>query len=138
MIQQKKPYRFSDDTVITEQNIRQIGELIALGSVRTRMIHSTRDLYYVFQNLYKDIYCHTERIILTKTAHLRQMALRRVLGYNYNKRAAARRDQAPVSKPDSLTKTNRNLSVKPSAENGGNRADPLAICHRYFSSSRAF
>ena len=79
MIQQKKTYRFSDDTVITEQNIRQIGELIALSSVRTRMIHSTRDLYYVFQNLYKDIYCHTERIILTQTAHLRQMALRRVL-----------------------------------------------------------
>ena len=60
MIQQKKIYRFSDDTVITEQNIRQIGELIALSSVRTRMIHSTRDLYYVFQNLYKDIYCHTD------------------------------------------------------------------------------
>ena len=116
--------------MITEQNIRKIGELIALSSVRTRMIHSTRDLYYVFHKLYKDIYCHTERIILTQTAHLRQMALRRVLGYN--KRAAARRDQAPVSKPDSLTKTNRNLSVKPSAENGGNRADPLAICHRYF------
>lgn len=38
------------------------------------------------------------RIILTKKAHLRQMALRRVLGYN--KRAAARRDQAPVSKLD--------------------------------------
>ena len=38
------------------------------------------------------------------------MALRRVLGYN--KRAAARRDQAPVSKTDSLTQTNRNLSVK--------------------------
>ena len=55
MIQQKKIYRFSDDTVITEQNIRKIGELIALSSVRTRMIHSTRDLYYVFQNLYKDI-----------------------------------------------------------------------------------
>ena len=52
MIQQKKTYRFSDDTIITEQNIRQIGELIALSSVRTRMIHSTRDLYYVFQNLY--------------------------------------------------------------------------------------
>ena len=64
------------------------------------------------------------------------MTLRRVLGYN--KRAAVRRDQAPVSKPDSLTQTNRNLSVKPSAENGGNRADALAICHRYFSSSRAF
>ena len=76
------------------------------------------------------------RIILTKKAHLRQMALRRVLGYN--KCAAARRDQAPVSKPDSLTQTNRNLSVKPSAENGGNRADPLAICHRYFSSARDF
>ena len=60
MIQQKKIYRFSDDTIITEQNIRQIGELIALSSVRTRMIHSTRDLYYVFQNLYKDIYCHTD------------------------------------------------------------------------------
>ncbi len=60
MIQQKKTYRFSDDTIITEQNIRQIGELIALSSVRTRMIHSTRDLYYVFQNLYKDIYCHTD------------------------------------------------------------------------------
>ena len=60
MIQQKKSYRFSDDTVITEQNIRKIGELIALSSVRTRMIHSTRDLYYVFQNLYKDIYCHTD------------------------------------------------------------------------------
>ena len=60
MIQQKKIYRFSDDTVITEQNIRQIGELIALSSVRTRMIHSTRDLYYVFQKLYKDIYCHTD------------------------------------------------------------------------------
>ena len=37
-----------------------IGELIALSSVRTRMIHSTRDLYYIFQNLYKDIYCHTD------------------------------------------------------------------------------
>ena len=60
MIQQKKTYRFSDDTIITEQNIRKIGELIALSSVRTRMIHSTRDLYYVFQNLYKDIYCHTD------------------------------------------------------------------------------
>ena len=60
MIQQQKTYRFSDDTIITEQNIRQIGELIALSSVRTRMIHSTRDLYYVFQNLYKDIYCHTD------------------------------------------------------------------------------
>ena len=36
------------------------------------------------------------RIILIKTARLRQMALRRVLGYN--KRAAARRNQAPVSK----------------------------------------
>ena len=60
MMQQKKTYRFSDDTVITEQNIRQIGELIALSSVRTRMIHSTRDLYYVFQRLYKDIYCHTD------------------------------------------------------------------------------
>ena len=32
------------------------------------------------------------------------MALRRVLGYN--KRAAVRRDQAPVSKPDSLTQIN--------------------------------
>ena len=60
MIQQQKTYRFSDDTVITERNIRQIGELIALSSVRTRMIHSTRDLYYVFQRLYKDIYCHTD------------------------------------------------------------------------------
>ena len=60
MMQQKKTYRFSDDTIITEQNIRKIGELIALSSVRTRMIHSTRDLYYVFQNLYKDIYCHTD------------------------------------------------------------------------------
>ena len=60
MIQQKKTYRFSDDTVITEKNIRRVGELIALSSVRTRMIHSTRDLYYVFQNLYKDIYCHTD------------------------------------------------------------------------------
>ena len=62
MIQQKKTYRFRDDTVITEQNIRQIGELIALNSVRTRMIHSTRDLYYVFQCLYKDIYCHTDNL----------------------------------------------------------------------------
>ena len=60
MIQQQKTYRFSDNTVITKQNIRKIGELIALSSVRTRMIHSTRDLYYVFQRLYKDIYCHTD------------------------------------------------------------------------------
>lgn len=60
MIQQQKTYRFSDDTVITEQNIRQIGELIALSSVRTRMIHSTRDLYYVYQNLYKDVYCRND------------------------------------------------------------------------------
>ena len=60
MIQQQKTYRFSDDTVITEQNIRQIGELIALSSVRTRMIHSTRDLYYVCQNLYKDVYCRND------------------------------------------------------------------------------
>ena len=36
MIQQKKNYRFSDDTVITEQNIRKICELIALSSVRTQ------------------------------------------------------------------------------------------------------
>lgn len=60
MIQQQKTYRFSDDTVITEQNIRQIGELIALSSVRTRMIHSARDLYYVYQNLYKDVYCRND------------------------------------------------------------------------------
>ena len=60
MIQQQKTSRFSDDTVITEQNIRQIGELIALSSVRTRMIHSTRDLYYVYQNLYKDVYCRND------------------------------------------------------------------------------
>ena len=60
MIQQQKNYRFSDDTVITEQNIRRIGELIALSSVRTRMIHSTHDLYYVYQNLYKDIYCRND------------------------------------------------------------------------------
>lgn len=60
MIQQQKTYRFSDDTVITELNIRKIGELIALSSVRTRMIHSTRDLYYVYQNLYKDVYCRND------------------------------------------------------------------------------
>ena len=60
MIQQQKTYRFSDDTIITEQNIRQIGELIALSSVRTRMIHSARDLYYVYQNLYKDVYCRND------------------------------------------------------------------------------
>ncbi len=64
MIQQKKTYRFSDDTVITEQNIRQIGELIALSSVRTRMIHSTRDLYYVFQNLYIATYLHQATLII--------------------------------------------------------------------------
>ena len=60
MIQQQKTYRFSNDTVITEQNIRPIGERIALSSVRTRMIHSTRDLYYVYQNLYKDVYCRND------------------------------------------------------------------------------
>jgi len=60
MIQQQKTYRFSNDTVITEQNIRPIGERIALSSVRTRMIHSARDLYYVYQNLYKDVYCRND------------------------------------------------------------------------------
>ena len=60
MIPQKKTYRFSDETSIAEQNIRKIGELIALSSVRTRMIHSTRDLYYVYQNLYKDVYCRND------------------------------------------------------------------------------
>ena len=60
MIPQKKTYRFSDETIIAEQNIRKIGELIALGSVRTQMIHSARDLYYVYQNLYKDVYCRND------------------------------------------------------------------------------
>ena len=46
--------------IIAEQNIRKIGELIALGSVRTQMIHSARDLYYVYQNLYKDVYCRND------------------------------------------------------------------------------
>ena len=78
MIQQKKTYRFSDDTIITEENIRKIGELIALSSVRARMIHSTRDLYYVFQNLYKDIYCHTAIFMPIYRQEIRRSLYRKI------------------------------------------------------------
>ena len=76
------------------------------------------------------------RIILTKTAQLRQMALRRVLGYN--KRAAARRDQAPVSKPDSLTQTNPKSLVNLPPKTVAIALTRLRFATVIFSSSRAF
>lgn len=41
----KRQYILGDDVVITEDNIKKIGELIALLTIRTVMCRSGKDLY---------------------------------------------------------------------------------------------
>lgn len=50
----KRQYILDDDVVITEDNIKKIGELIALLTIRTVMCHSGKDLYRLYDGLIKD------------------------------------------------------------------------------------
>ena len=50
----KRQYILYDDVVITADNIKKIGELIALLTIRTVMCHSGKDLYRLYDGLIKD------------------------------------------------------------------------------------
>ena len=50
----KRQYIFDDDVVITVDNIKKIGELIALLTIRTVMCRSGKDLYRLYDGLIKD------------------------------------------------------------------------------------
>lgn len=50
----KRQYLLDDDVVITADNIKQIGELIALLTIRTVMCRSGKDLYRLYDGLIKD------------------------------------------------------------------------------------
>ena len=50
----KRQYILGDDVVITEDNIKKIGELIALLTIRTVMCRSGKDLYRLYDGLIKD------------------------------------------------------------------------------------
>ena len=50
----KRQYILGDDIVITEDNIKKIGELIALLTIRTVMCRSGKDLYRLYDGLIKD------------------------------------------------------------------------------------
>lgn len=50
----KRQYILGDDAVITEDNIKKIGELIALLTIRTVMCRSGKDLYRLYDGLIKD------------------------------------------------------------------------------------
>ncbi len=50
----KRQYILDDDVVITENNIKKIGELIALLTIRTVMCRSGKDLYRLYDGLIKD------------------------------------------------------------------------------------
>ena len=50
----KRQYILGDDVVITADNIKKIGELIALLTIRTVMCHSGKDLYRLYDGLIKD------------------------------------------------------------------------------------
>jgi len=50
----KRKYILDDDIVITADNIKKIGELIALLTIRTVMCRSGKDLYRLYDGLIKD------------------------------------------------------------------------------------
>lgn len=50
----KRKYILDDDVVITADNIKKIGELIALLTIRTVMCRSGKDLYRLYDGLIKD------------------------------------------------------------------------------------
>ena len=50
----KRQYILGDDIVITADNIKKIGELIALLTIRTVMCRSGKDLYRIYDGLIKD------------------------------------------------------------------------------------
>lgn len=50
----KRQYILDDDVVITADNIKKIGELIALLTIRTVMCRSGKDLYHLYDGLIKD------------------------------------------------------------------------------------
>ena len=50
----KSQYILDDDVVITADNIKKIGELIALLTIRTVMCRSGKDLYCLYDGLIKD------------------------------------------------------------------------------------
>lgn len=50
----KRPYILDDDVVIAADNIKKIGELIALLTIRTVMCRSGKDLYRLYDGLIKD------------------------------------------------------------------------------------
>ena len=50
----KRQYILDDDVVITVDNIKKIGELIALLTIRTVMCRSGKDLYRLYAGLIKD------------------------------------------------------------------------------------
>lgn len=50
----KSQYILDDDVVITADNIKKIGELIALLTIRTVMCRSGKDLYRLYDGLIKD------------------------------------------------------------------------------------
>lgn len=50
----KKQYILGDDIVIAADNIKKIGELIALLTIRTVMCRSGKDLYRLYDGLIKD------------------------------------------------------------------------------------
>lgn len=50
----KRQYILGDDVVITVDNIKKIGELIALLTTRTVMCRSGKDLYCLYDGLIKD------------------------------------------------------------------------------------
>ena len=55
----KRQYILDDDVVITADNIKKIGELIALLTIRTVMCRSGKDLYRLYDGLIKD--CNKSR-----------------------------------------------------------------------------
>lgn len=50
----KRQYILDDDVVITADNIKKIGELIALLTIRTVMCRSGKDLYRIYDGLIQD------------------------------------------------------------------------------------
>ena len=50
----KRQYILDDDIVITADNIKKTGELIALLTIRTVMCRSGKDLYRLYDGLIKD------------------------------------------------------------------------------------
>ena len=55
----KRQYILGDDVVIAADNIKKIGELIALLTIRTVMCRSGKDLYRLYDGLIKD--CNKSR-----------------------------------------------------------------------------